>query len=539
MEVAIIGLAVAVRLGYLAATQLTYEDSLISLRYAENLAGGRGLVYNPGERVFGASTPLYVLLLALLSWMRLPDPLLAAKTICALADGVTLLLWMRLLNRETEAPWAACLFAVLFGLSPLLVQNSIGGMETSLALLCLTVAFAADREERLTLLGVALGLLMVVRPDGALAALVLLAARAVRERRLPWRPALLAGLVVAPWLLFAALYYGSVVPNSVFAKAAAYNAHAPGIARNLRYTFNAFGPYGGTVAQRLFNSGVLIFLILGLIHVARRHRSLAVIPLLWLAWWAYLVLPRTLLFAWYYPPLLLFAYALAALGMDCLVRGVWVCGGIGVWVSSRTAKGSDRTADSAAHRHTRTPKHPHTQTPAHSARARAVTALACALFVAAAIPWLQAHGSKYVRIQRAEQAVREPLGRWLAANTPAAARVALEPIGYVGYYSGRRVLDEVGLVSPEMIPYTRAGPGWFGRSMRAFRPDYIVERPYYLHRNLTINSGVPMFAAAQDRAWFDRVYEPIRQFPAHGIDLDLTEPVLHRDYRFVVFRRRE
>ena len=69
------GLAIGARLWFMAFTGITYEDSLISLRYAQNFASGLGLVYNPGERVFGATTPLYVLLLSALSALRLPDPL--------------------------------------------------------------------------------------------------------------------------------------------------------------------------------------------------------------------------------------------------------------------------------------------------------------------------------------------------------------------------------------------------------------------------------------------------------------------------------
>lgn len=40
----------------------TVDDAFISLRYAENLAAGQGFVYNPGERVEGTSSPLWVAL---------------------------------------------------------------------------------------------------------------------------------------------------------------------------------------------------------------------------------------------------------------------------------------------------------------------------------------------------------------------------------------------------------------------------------------------------------------------------------------------
>jgi tetratricopeptide (TPR) repeat protein len=41
---------------------------------------------------------------------------------------------------------------------------------------------------------------------------------------------------------------------------------------------------------------------------------------------------------------------------------------------------------------------------------------------------------------------------WLHDNLPGEAVVATHDIGAIGFYSGRRVVDMVGLVSPEMIP---------------------------------------------------------------------------------------
>ena len=38
------------------------------------------------------------------------------------------------------------------------------------------------------------------------------------EREIPWRTYLTAGVVVAPWLLFSQLYFGSVLPNTLDAK---------------------------------------------------------------------------------------------------------------------------------------------------------------------------------------------------------------------------------------------------------------------------------------------------------------------------------
>ena len=44
----------------------TQDDAFISFRYAENLANGQGLVFNPGERVEGYSNPLWTVLFAVI-----------------------------------------------------------------------------------------------------------------------------------------------------------------------------------------------------------------------------------------------------------------------------------------------------------------------------------------------------------------------------------------------------------------------------------------------------------------------------------------
>jgi arabinofuranosyltransferase len=45
----------------------TPDDTFIYLRYADNWAAGRGLVFNPGERVQGYTSPLWTLLIGLAS----------------------------------------------------------------------------------------------------------------------------------------------------------------------------------------------------------------------------------------------------------------------------------------------------------------------------------------------------------------------------------------------------------------------------------------------------------------------------------------
>jgi hypothetical protein len=148
--------------------------------------------------------------------------------------------------------------------------------------------------------------------------------------------------------------------------------------------------------------------------------------------------------------------------------------------------------------------------------------------------WLSRSTQRARRLQKVEDRTRREIGLWLARNTPTWATVCTEPIGYIGYYSERRILDEVGLVSPQLIPLIRAGDGWFGRILQTYRPDYVVERKYFLQRNKTINVlNVRMFARPEDRRWFERSYVPLRWY-GRGVF-----PFSRAGYGLVIFARRD
>src|SRR5215212_7623634 len=85
---AIVLAALIVRFNLMVSTGSTSEDFYITLRYAENLARGNGLVYNVGERVLGTTTPLYTLFLALVAWIGL-DASTFGKIANVLADGLS------------------------------------------------------------------------------------------------------------------------------------------------------------------------------------------------------------------------------------------------------------------------------------------------------------------------------------------------------------------------------------------------------------------------------------------------------------------
>ena len=206
---------VAVVLHFNSFREYVFEDAYITYRYADNLATGKGLTFNPGERVLGTSTPLYALLLAALGFLGCDIPTVAAL-LYALAISLVALAGAAILRRFGH-PNIAVLYAllVLWGCG---MRLRFFGMETMLHSLLLIVVVMAALDRRETLAGILLGLSFLVRYDAFMMVATLFVLLWIANRRIPWRIYLTAAVVVTPWLLFAQVYFGSVLPNTLGAK---------------------------------------------------------------------------------------------------------------------------------------------------------------------------------------------------------------------------------------------------------------------------------------------------------------------------------
>jgi hypothetical protein len=65
------------------------------------------------------------------------------------------------------------------------------------------------------------------------------------------------------------------------------------------------------------------------------------------------------------------------------------------------------------------------------------------------------------------------LGIWLEKNTPTSSTVFLEPLGYIGFYADRLMIDQVGLVSPQVVALHKQGYSLFAL-ISSLDPDYAV-----------------------------------------------------------------
>lgn len=196
-----------------------FDDAMISMRYARNLAEGQGLVFNAGEYVQGFSNPLMTLLMAALIFVLGPVSSVAAVQWLAIP---TVLGCAFLAGRIARSLYPGSDFASGIAFVATLAYYPLSywalmGMETGLLTLFLLGSIAAIQQERWSLSGLLLGAAYMTRPD-ALVPAALIFASLWWWMETPRKAVLRSGAIFAGILVTTQvaqrLYYGSWLPNT-------------------------------------------------------------------------------------------------------------------------------------------------------------------------------------------------------------------------------------------------------------------------------------------------------------------------------------
>lgn len=422
------------------------DDAYIVFRYADNLLAGHGAVFNPGERVEGFTSPLWLFLLAGCRASGLPYEtavtLLGAA--CALA---TLVPAHALTLRTASSPALALLLGPgLLALHPSFALWAVHGLETPLFVLIVTGAawaWSLDTRRSALLAGLLLGLGFWIRPEAPLLALLLAACALARGER-SRAARLVAGFAALALLLVAArlAYYGAWVPNTYHAKTGGLPGRLVfGLAEAKRFTV-AHLPLVAACAW----SGWL--LVTG---GKRAARSLAEPSP-----------ARRVLFDW------------IVLGAAWSVYLVWAGGdafpGYRFWLPVLPLAGAV-----AAWGICRLPTSPRT------------TLAAGVLLVA----WVALGALPEARLEhvngREFTAKMTAVGSWLGRHAPRGTRIALNYVGALPYHAGLPALDMLGLTDPVIARTPIRGRFRFtghargnGASVLDRRPDLIFMNGVYL-----------------------------------------------------------
>ena len=221
VAVALVLVGVQIALQHQGLSDPLKDDTYISLRFAQNLVAGEGLVFNPGERVEGFTNPLWTLLGAVPLALGL-DPFVFLKV----AGALCLAGLVVSLARATRDLGSGLVAPVVVAASASVVFWSQSGMET--------VAFALAAAEGTRRLGAAVrdgqdpglgtGLVWAAaalsRPEGvAWFGLAWLVSGLSARRPRAWAVCAVGFAVpVGIWQVFRLAYYGAWLPNTFYAK---------------------------------------------------------------------------------------------------------------------------------------------------------------------------------------------------------------------------------------------------------------------------------------------------------------------------------
>lgn len=506
------GLLLAALALFLACTRLLQpevwiDDAFIHFRNARNFAEGLGLVFNPGERLIGSTSPVFVFLLGGVGRASgIGIPVVAQGLNFVLDAGSAGLCLLMLAHAGVPRFFRYAIVFTVFS-EPLGMLYSTAGMEMSLFVFAaLAIVASADRGWWWAA-GLGLGILGWIRPEGVTLGLALVAAMALARE--PAAALKTVGVTAVTAMLIGGvlfLYYGTVLPQSLIAKATA--TWFPVQEQTDAWLFFRFlarlGPLPAVITGAIHSeeqsAGVLrvIFaalqaglMILGGVGWFRR-RPVAGAALLGFAvlYFAFYAVTNPKLFEWYYVPLGFTATLLA---------------GVGWWIVF------ERVIRFAVD---------HGETQARSAPVwAAIAAVGMAFVLMLAHSNVAADSARFVGEGRFERHAfrmlpRSPLDRlnlyaeagrvmerWREAVPDAVA--STPEIGVFAWYYRGRVLDPYALVSPESLEVLRPeGLAVLDEETEDYHPVnvYVLKQPEFV---MTSELFLPRVPAALKAAYVE------------------------------------
>jgi hypothetical protein len=483
-------LSVLVYLGVSAASGqagFPLDDAWIHQTYARSLLESGRWEYVPGQVSAGSTAPLWTLLLSVGYFIKLPYLAWAYLMGCLslLALGMAAMKLWRLLWPATAAKdWLAGL-AIIFTWP--LVWAAVSGMETllfaavGLWIVTIYVETWANSKRRGNIqltplasdwpvisLGFLSGLLILIRPDGLVLVLLIVAGLGLERTPLAHRVRTMAiyvgvlSLPLIPYLTFNLRTSGHVWPNTFYAKQAEYAVllAQPFMVRLGRLLFLSLG---GPEIGWLGSSGAHLFLLPGLIAAAwlalerdGSKRQLGhTLPLLWAA-------GHVLLYSWRLPVTYQHGrYLFAALP-------IWVLYGLYGWLWLFAHLSQSRVT-------------------------RLLKMVASLSFIILLLLFWLLGAQTYATDVAFIEGEMVNVARWLNQNTPSEALIAAHDIGAIGYFAKRPLIDLAGLISPEIIPRL-ADETAVDQYILASDAAYLVTAPGWTYeRVIAAEAVVPLY----------------------------------------------
>ena len=458
------------------------DDVYIHFQYARQIAAGQPYIYNPGlPATSGATSFLYPYILAVgyLAGFQGLKLGLWAMAVGAAAFIATMCLVYKLVRLLGTGDWLAVLVAVAFGLDGAVAWHFMSGMETGLVMLLTmgtlyaVIKVVTDENENQTPLILWATGLALIRPEGGVLAVVAMgvvwwgrrhkkgfaSGKPLQRQIALVIPVLAVGVQpLINWLLTGSAVASGNAAKSILGTVPFYWDEV--IRRILGNFVQIWVEFGTGISPRegLYIMPLLLVLAVvgsGFLLIQPKLRLVGVMLILWLvAGTAMLATLDTVFwhFKRYQMPFMALLFPLAGWGIGAVSSFKFQVTRKNVFEPQRRGERRDQ-------------------------RRVFIDVIASAMLLASAvtsIQFLRYYGLNvgYVYAQPLQMA------RWLQANTPDNAVIAVHDVGMMRYMGGRTTLDIVGLTTKGAADYWRNGPGAVAEFLMQEKPDYIASYGY-------------------------------------------------------------
>lgn len=444
------------------------DDPWIHLRFAKNLAQGHGFCYNKGEPVSGSTSPLWTFLLVPihLIFKNPTSIILAVKIVGIFLFYLSVAFSYFLILKITKNRIASFIGAILISTTIHLNWGSISGLEIPLYLL-LTIVFlnlyyGPPKKYKKFAIPVILGLTVYARPECMLLFIFYIVDKVIISIREKRKSSLFPDLAfyiitILPYFIFNLSLSGSIFPNTFRIKAQDQSILTAIATFNLGHLKRLFF----VTAPQYFSQFIQ--------HLYRANPLLSVGFFFGIGFWIYRKIkfnkPKTI-----FIPVMVILYS-TFIGLVSPFLGADFQGGR--YIANQTALGVLISFvgffwlwEILKNRYKRT--------------VHLIIGILAAIFIYNGFIAQKFMVKYFTSNVRSINTIQVHLGKWVKENTPSDVIIAVNDVGAIGYYSDRKIIDLVGLITPEIKTYFEK---YQSSEVGAYafivekKPDYLVIFP--------------------------------------------------------------
>ena len=428
------------------------DDSWIHLTFARNLVDYGSFSYYKNQlATSGSTSPIYTLLLSVFYLFSKNEFIISYIIGIAFLSFTVFSIFKLLKLHFSSAMWLAVIAALLTALQPRLNLISVSGMETTMFIFLLVLSLYYYKRMNKTALGITLGLLLWCRPDGLILWAAILADHVFsqifitsksRNSKIKislkelYKPFSIALGISAIYVLFNLILSGTPFPNTFRSKLATYQHNSRISFLNNDVLLN-FSSFEFVILWVPFIIGGFI-VIRDLVKKKYNEFSLYLIFItgfIFTYWW---LLPFSFSFSRYLLPIIPFYIIIAVYGVKITLE----------FFAGKTKSAIFVNILGGGY---------------------------IAALIIISVVFISKDSDIYTYACKYFNDRHVTVGKWIAKNTPVNAVVATHDIGAIEYYGNRKLIDMVGLVSPEIIDKMDVGfITYLNNFLKEKKPDYLV-----------------------------------------------------------------